>query len=127
MMQARMPNTLKAYDLQERKWLTYCLERNLICENPNKINILNFLSSIAGKGLSYTSVNTTRSSLSSCLPPIEGVNVGKDFNVRELMSGIRNADPPISRWSATWNVDTVLDYLRELPPPFPFDFETVVL
>lgn len=32
------------------------------------------------------------------------------------MSGIRNTDPPMARWNATWNVDTVLDYLRELAP-----------
>lgn len=32
------------------------------------------------------------------------------------MSGIRNTDPPMPRWNATWDVDVMLDYLRELSP-----------
>lgn len=116
MMNARMPSTLKAYDLQERKWLSYCLEKDLNHDNARKKDILEFLSGVAAKGLSYTSVNTARSSMSSCLPPINGVNVGKDYDVRELLSGIRNTDPPMARWNATWSVDVVLDYLRELAP-----------
>lgn len=116
MFNARMPNTLKSYDTQEKKWLSYCLQKNIDCENPSKKDILEFLSNIASKGLTYTSVNSARSSLSSFLPQINGIQVGKDYDVRELLSGIRNTDPPMPRWNATWRVDTVLDYLRELSP-----------
>lgn len=111
-----MPNTLKAYDVQERKWNTYCIQHNIERENPSKKDVLQFLSSIAHKGLGYSSVNTARSTLSACLPLVGNVTVGKDFNVCELLTGIKNTDPPMPRWNATWNVDVVLDYLRELSP-----------
>lgn len=51
LMNARMPNlpTLKSYDLQERKWMTYCLEKDIDCENPKKRNILEFHYEHCGK------------------------------------------------------------------------------
>lgn len=84
--------------------------------NPSKKDILQFLSHVASRGLGYSSVNSARSALSACLPQLENVNVGKHFNVCELMTGIRNTDPPLPRWNATWDVNVVLDYLRELSP-----------
>lgn len=60
---ARMPNRVKSYDLQERKWMTYCLQRGIDCENPDKKNVLEFLSNVAVKGLTYLSVNSARSAM----------------------------------------------------------------
>lgn len=32
------------------------------------------------------------------------------------MKGIWNTNPPLSRWNATWDVDLLLDFLREWAP-----------
>lgn len=63
-----MPNTIKSYDLQERKWLTYCCEKVSMQKIHQEIKVLQFLTSLAVKGLGYSSVNTAHSALSVCLP-----------------------------------------------------------
>lgn len=113
---ARMPNTLKAYDLYERKWKTFCLLKGVSVLKPVLKNILEFLASLAIKGLGYSSVNSARSALSAFLPKIGGKTIGQHPDVCLLMKGIRNANPPLSRWNATWDVDIVLDFLREWAP-----------
>lgn len=77
---------------------------------------LEFLASLAMKGLGYSSVNSARSALSAFLPRRNGTNVGQNPDVCLLMKGIRNANPPLARWNATWDVDIVLDFLREWAP-----------
>ena len=46
--------------------------------------------------------------------PIDGVVVGKHPLVTRLMKGVFNRRPPQSRYSFTWNVETVLEYLCSL-------------
>lgn len=111
-----MPNTLKAYNIYEKKWATFCKLRNINPYKPAEREILNFLAGLADKGLSYQSVNSARSALSAFLPLIRNKRVGQSDNVCWLLKGIRNKNPPLARWNATWDVDVLLDFLREWSP-----------
>jgi len=45
---------------------------------------------------------------------VEGVPVGKHPLVSQLLKGIYNSRPPQPRYSTTWDVDIVVQYLQSL-------------
>ena len=67
-------------------------------------------------GLEYSTINTHRSSISTFHDPIEGFSVGKHLKVFNLMIGVFNKRPPKPKYSFVWDVETVLKYLKCLPP-----------
>ena len=67
-------------------------------------------------GLEYSTINTHRSSISAFHDPIEGFSVGKHPKVCNLMTGVFNKRPPKPKYCFVWDVETVLKYLKCLPP-----------
>ena len=63
-------------------------------------------------GSCYSAVNTARSALSSFLVTDSGMTVGNSLLVKRLMKGIFELKPPMSRYSVIWDVNIVLDYLK---------------
>lgn len=116
MLQAWMLNTLKSYHLYKRKRRTYCLICGVNPLQPSERSVLDFLAELADKRASYSSTNSLHSTLSNFLPRVGNRRVGQTDNVCILMKGIRNTHPPLSRWNATWDVDLLLDFLREWSP-----------
>ena len=55
-----------------------------------------------------------RSAISSIHPRIDGFEVGQHPLVVRLMKGAFNKRPPIPKYSTTWSVGLVLNYLRSL-------------
>ena len=47
---------------------------------------------------------------------VDGVPVGKHPLVAELMKGAFRDNPPVPRYTETWDVSMVLTYLQELGP-----------
>lgn len=81
---------------------------------PNVTNCLIFLTSLYNKGLSYSAINTCRSTLSSMLGEINGVAIGQHKLVVNFMKGVSRLRPAAPRYSITWNPDAVLIYMRTL-------------
>ena len=75
-----------------------------------------FLTDLFDKGLSYSAINIARSALSALLPMFEGSPFGSHPIVSRIMRGIYNKRPQRSRYASTWDVDIVLDYVKELTP-----------
>ena len=74
--------------------------------------VANFLATLFEEGYQYSSVNAYRSAISSVHDKVEGVNVGQHPTIIRLLKGIFNVRPPIPRYSATWDVQKVLDFLE---------------
>ena len=66
-------------------------------------------------GLSYSSVNTARSLLSSILQLDinSSIPVGQLPIVKRFMKGIYELRPPLPRYTATWDLSTVVNYFRK--------------
>ena len=79
-------------------------------------NVLNFLANQFTSGSSYSCLNTTRSALSALVPPSHGSTVGNHPLVKRLLKGAFNLKPPRARYSHTWDVKVVFDYLRAQGP-----------
>ena len=62
----------------------------------------------------YSVVNTHRCAISALLPPIQGATVGKHPLVKKVMKGIFRLRPSLPRYTVTYDVQVVLDYLDNL-------------
>lgn len=68
--------------------------------------------------MSYSTINTYRSSLSSTLYPVSNSAVGSHPLVARLRKGVYHLRSPLPWYSSKWNVTQVTTYLKTL---FPFE------
>ena len=57
--------TQRQYETYINKWLNYCCERELDSLQPSLASVIQFLAALFEKNLSYNSLNTARSALST--------------------------------------------------------------
>lgn len=67
-----------------------------------------FLAALASEGLTYRSINTFRSAISSSYLPIDGHSVGEHPLVCNLPRVIRLSVLPEPRYTTLWDVNKVL-------------------
>ena len=108
--------TEKQYQAVWKKWRGWCRERNVDSLQAHVSQVLNFLADCFGEGLSYSTLNSYRSALSSTLCPRDGTTVGCDPLVSRLLKGRYNLRPPLPRYSSTWDVSVLTQYLGTLFP-----------
>lgn len=116
------PSTRKQYTLYIEKWKTYALENKLNPCEPYIANVLDFLTALYKTGLSYSAINTARSSL-SCFLNIDGKPVGEHPLVTRFLRGIFNLRPAIPKTKAIWDPETLLHYLKSLSPVKQLNFK----
>ena len=114
-MSSWRPATSSLYDRFIAKWRTYATEQNIDPLNPAVHNVANFLANLFLTGMSYSSINSARCALSAWLPFINGVAVGSHPTICRLMKGVFNKRPSLPKYSQTWDVSIVLNYLSSLP------------
>lgn len=77
---------------------------------------MSFLSDLFHSGLSYSYINTARSALSSLINCDNGqVPFGQLPIVKRFMKGVFEQRPALPRYSSTWNVNVIFDYIRKQP------------
>lgn len=57
--------TKKQYATYVKKWMAFCRERKINCYSPPLSDALQFLLGLFNQGLSYSTLNTARSALST--------------------------------------------------------------
>jgi hypothetical protein len=77
-------------------------------------NINNFLASKFQEGREYATLNVYRSALSAFHPEIAGHKVGQHPEVKQFLTGVFNMRPPLPKYSETWDVKIVLDYMKAM-------------
>jgi len=101
--------TSRAYDSHFRKWLDWCDERSLDPISGPISDVANFLADLHSQGYQTNSLDAYRSAISSVHDRVDGVDVGKHPLVARVLKGAFHARPPLPRYTATWNVQVVLD------------------
>ena len=77
---------------------------------------IDFLLEVYKLGRSYSTVNTYRSAISATIHSVTGRDLGSNHLVSRFMKGNYVAKPPLPRYTATWDVSKVTNYLRTLVP-----------
>jgi len=108
--------TKKQYQVFISRWFCYCSERQINKFSPNVAQVIEFLTEQFNNGLGYDSLNTARGALSSLGINYEGFRIGSHPLIIRYMKGIFTLKPPQPKYTAIWDVQPVLKYLRKLSP-----------
>ena len=94
-----------------QKWLNFCNREQISSYCPSLGLVIKFLPLVFKNRLSYSSINTARSALSSILPSVGGVPVGKHPLVIRFLKEVLESSPAMVRYTEVWDVNQVPDYL----------------
>ena len=119
--------TSKQYQSYYKKWLDFCDREQISTVHPSLAQVIEFLLTLFNNGLSYSSLNTARSALSSILPSIDGIPVGQHPLIIRFLKGVFESRPAMPRYTAVWNVNQVLDYLKTLYPVNEISLKSLTL
>ena len=114
MLKSWRSKTNRSYDSLFGRWLSLCDRRGSDPFSGSVINVVNFLAYLHNEGYKYNSINAYQSAISSLHGRMDGYSIGQHPMVTRLLKGIFIDRPPLPRYSHTWNVQTVLDYLISL-------------
>ncbi|KAK6011055.1 reverse transcriptase [Ostertagia ostertagi] len=110
------PSTRRQYASSLSKWHEYLLHREPKQEAVSHITLCNFLATLADRGLSYSSVASHKAAITTVSDLLFGTSWGENPLVTRFMKGLFRINPPKARYSATWEVDKVLNYITNLGP-----------
>ncbi len=108
--------TKSQYQTYISKWSEFCSTTNCEFFNPPITKIIEFLTELFQRGLSYSTINSARSALSAlCQTTNHTIPFGQHPLVKRFMKGIFELRPTFPRYEWIWDVNIVFDYLRKQP------------
>ena len=111
------PWNSEQYRVYLLKCMDFCHNKNLCPMEPTISSILDFLTKLFDDNLGYSAINTARSALSSVVNIMDSpFTVGNHPLVQRLMKAIFNTRPSLPRYQQTWEVKTVLNFLKNVSP-----------
>ena len=111
--------TNSAYQSGWVKWNGWCDARRLNPVSCSVQHFLEFLTKVFYSGLQHHTINVVRSAVSMTHEKVEGVPIGQHPLVTRLMKGVYNLRPPKPRYTYTWDLDMVTQYIVVKTPPYP--------
>ena len=90
-------------------------------------NGIDFLVTKYKHGLTYSSLNTARSALSTVILMPNGNTFENHPLVTRLMKGVFESRPTLPRYNSIWNPSTVLDFIKTLRPNEELSLKNVAL
>ena len=118
-------STEAAYSSAWRLWASWCIERDIDPFSAPLKDILEFLSDQFDLGKQYRTINSIRSAISMTHEEIDGTRIGQHPLVSRFLKGVFNNRPPAPKYAATWDVDVVLRYIKELPENDKLSFQAL--
>ena len=116
LMDAWRPSTKKVYSAYIRKWMVFCVERNIYVVQPTLPQACRFLRVLASSGVGYGALNTARCALSTILPSFDGRSFGTHPYVCWIVKGGYERNPPKPRYTQFWDVSKVFKILKDWGP-----------
>ena len=74
--------------------------------------VASFLHEMFQKNFSYSTCNGFRSAISATVEPVNGQPIGQHSLVVAVMKSIKSSIPPQPKYSESWNLDTLLQFLE---------------
>uniref|UniRef100_A0A1X7VE33 Tyr recombinase domain-containing protein n=1 Tax=Amphimedon queenslandica TaxID=400682 RepID=A0A1X7VE33_AMPQE len=102
----------QSYDSLCKRWISWCSERHSDPVSGPIEDFVNFLAELHYQGYQYRSLCAYRSAIASMHSPIDGFSVGQHPLVSRLLKGAFQLNPPLPRYSSTWDVNFVLTHLN---------------
>ena len=106
-------STKKQYMTYIHRWIIFCREHSYDVFTSNVTHVIDFLGILFQDGLSYSAINTARSSISAFLGVAKTDSLGSDMLVTRFMKGVSRSRPTVARYKNVWDVSLVLDMFRK--------------
>ena len=116
MVDSRRKGTQSAYASAWSLWEGWCLERKIDPSGCALSFIVNYLTTCFEQGKAYNTIGGYRSAISAFHVGFNGIPVGQIPQIKTLMKGISNKRPPLPKYTTVWDVETVLEVLKNLCP-----------
>jgi len=118
-------HTLTFFQAHQPNLTTHNSESGLCERNCNPVSgpasdVANFLAELYEEGYQASSLNFFRSAISSAHNQVDGVTIGKHPMICHVLKGAFSARLPLPHYTATWNVQVVLNYLEGLGASAPY-------
>jgi len=107
--------TKKQYNTYAKRWMEFCTMNKVSATDANVEQAIEFLTELYQKDLSFSAINTARSMLSVILKPVDGMTIGNQPLMRRFMKGVFRSRPSLPKYTVTYDVNIVLQYLGNLP------------
>ena len=105
--------THKQYSPHINRWFDYCTRHNIDPFDYSVNQGSEFLAEYFHECVNYSMVNTARSALSSVFPAKDGTHFGKHPFIVRLLRGMFKQKPSLPRYTVTYDVAKVLQYISK--------------
>ena len=105
-------STTRAYTSCWQRWIDWCGTRST---DPSKApvgQIVAFLTDLFKEGKEHSTINSYRSAISA----MHSAQIGLDPTLNRFMQGLFNSRPSKPKYTCIWDVDTVLGFMKTMPP-----------
>ena len=109
-------STQKQYRTYISKWLDFCHQGQIDQYKPSLSSALQFLQTLYDAELSYSSINTARSALSTFINIDGAESFGTHPIVARYLKGVFLSRKPVPKYHSVWDVGKVLQYFKTLVP-----------
>ena len=109
--------TKKQYKVYLNSWISFCKRKNFSPLAPKLSQVLEFLTTLFDSGLGYSGMNTARSALSAVAEIKDSNHTVASYPlVQRFLKAVFQSRPSLPKYSHTWDVTIVLDYLKTIAP-----------
>ena len=115
----------KRYNSHVEKFVNFCRERYTDPIQATTEMGIEFLTEYFNTGVGYSSVNSTRSTLSSIIKPVCNAPFGKSPLVCRFLKEVFNIRPALPRCVTTWDVTKVFTFIKSKPTLKNCDLKTL--
>lgn len=107
--------TKRKYHNYLEKWNKFCETTGINAKGPNVEEIMEFLTSLYNKGLSYSSLNSAKSAIATVVDLPGYTSISQHPKIDSYFKGLFNLRPPKTKLSTVWDVKIIFDYYKDRP------------
>lgn len=108
--------TRSAYNSAWAKWSSWCTERSIDPVSCSVNKIADFLTGMFWDGYQYNTINLHRSAISALHDEVDGTPIGQNQLIKKILTGVFQENPPKPKYTTTWDVNVVLQHIKNLGP-----------
>ena len=113
MINALRGSSRKKYEIYLKQWQIFCDNRKI--DTVTVVDVVNFLSELFDKGLSYSSIKAAKSALGQVVVIAPYKTLGDHPMIMKFMKGVYNLNPPKTKLGFVWDVKNLFDYFEKMP------------
>jgi hypothetical protein len=116
MLCSRRASSDKVYLPHIKRWQEFCATQHYDDIRTTVPRILTFLQTLIDAKFSYSSINSAKAAISTCVTLPQGQQLGTDPDIKTFMRRAFNIRPPVTKRTHVWDPETVLRYMKSREP-----------